>query len=267
MSRKKDRKWAVQVLVVMARGLQKPRMTFKQSPYCTVSLIDPETEEKVRKKQRTDPHVDGNKSAIWNQFFTFQGPENGLTDKELEDLNLYLGIRSHYNVIQKFKNGDTSVELAKWKGKQSQEMWVDIFNKSGQVAGEVKIALSVLDLSKRKSGAHTEDSFKESLRRISKPIADARKMSMKTMKPEDMCGYLFKRGRGIHANWKQRYFRIVMSEDQLKFDLEYFKHKSLADKSTNRQGVAVIVRHHSLLHSSRPHTRMTPGTGERSGEM
>ena len=147
------------------------------------------------------------------------------------------------------------MELTKWKGKQSQE-FCDIFNKSGQVAGEVKIALSVLDLSKRKSGvAHTEASFMESLRRISKPTADARKMSMKTMKPEDMCGYLFKRGRGIHANWKQRYFRIVMSEDELKFDLEYFKHKSLADKSSNRRGVAVIVRenfiytHHNFIYT------------------
>ena len=61
-----------------------------------------------------------------------------------------------------------------------------------------------------------------------------------------------------------------MSEDELKFDLEYFKHKSLADKSSNRQGVAVIVRenfiytHHNFIythHNQKSHNTILD-TGE-----
>jgi len=235
------RNWCVQVLVVQARGLSKPSMAFSQSPYATITLIDAESEKRVRDKQYTKVHPDGNKNAIWNEFFSFKGDKNGLTEDEVHKFQLFVGVRAKYNMIRKTKLGDFSLDLKDWKGKQSEKQWHDIFNSDGLLAGEVQISLSVVDLNKRKSGPHTEKSFKESLRRLSKPTDAQRKLSMKMMKPEDMCGYLWKRGRGIHANWKKRYFQVVIAEDELKFSLEYFKHKSYADKSSNRQGVVVII--------------------------
>eukprot|EP00939_MAST-03C_sp_MAST-3C-sp1_P001330 g1330.t1 len=260
--------YTVQVLVKQVRSLSGS----SNSPYATIKIVTAKG-KRVGEKKKTDTHKDGGSAAIWNSEISFEG-KDGIPEKNIGNYKVFVGIRSKGR-FSNTKLGDVSIDLDDFKGKEkaARLKWYDIFDDQGLVAGEVEVAVRVFDPSKvRRSTARKRESsegnkvvggkeddvsdedgddgtgtLKDQIERLSIVKYEDEIAVKSKRKPEELEGYLFKRGRGIKANWKQRYFKIVKARDGGSYKLEYYEHKAQSKNSSSAKGFVQVNPNSEIL--------------------